>query len=77
MKKLPSDALPKGMEVPVPDCIEPPITLREMNYVAEICEALATLPFEVHVKRCELKEEGGTPPEMMLYLCIHRKEGVG
>lgn len=79
MKSLPGDALPKGMEIPVPPptTSPEPITLDEANYAGEIRRVLAGLPFEARVENCEIRERRGMPPEVLLHITIHRKEGEG
>lgn len=73
--RLPGDVLPKGMEPPAPEPKAEPLTLAEVNYAGAIREALARLPFRVRVRTCEIREQDGAPPEMLLHLTVERGEG--
>lgn len=74
MRKLPGDVLPKGMEVPQPPEPPAPLSLEQINYVAEIRKALASLPFDVHVEACDVHERHGEHPVVLMRLQVRPKE---
>lgn len=70
--------LPKGMTIPSPPVISQPkiATLASTNYLASIYCALAQIPEEILIDRCEVVEQNGQAPEVRLYLRILvREEG--
>lgn len=76
-RSLPADQLPKGMEVPKPPEPPAPLTLEQVNYVAEMRKAFANLPFEVHVEACNVHERYGDHPVVDMRFIIRPKEPGG
>lgn len=73
-RSLPSDQLPKGMEVPKTPEPPAPLSMEQINYVSEIRKALASLPFDVHVEACDVHERYGEHPVVLMRLQVRPKD---
>jgi hypothetical protein len=73
MRKIPGDALPKGMKIPEPEPQEQEkkyITLAEANYVADIRKAISELPYNIEIQELVVTEGRNSPPVIQLVMTI-------